>query len=298
MRRLVLGALVVAGCAETPRAQDLPSLPDPHSAVGGYALIPDQEVHVPPEPKPKLVQAPASAPPEVIVGPFDDSGEPAPDGTAFCPFTISGKGFPAVRRDGSKVVTLVDEVLGPSPDVDHVVEVRITDLATDVLDDATVVLDAEQFEGDEHCRKLWLAARRRASVLNRALAESDWLSLRRVDVREWDRHHGEDDGGRFDVPPNVRPAELLWREGELLVSIPDVEVLARVRRDWTSPEVDTDIAELYVEPTLGLAVASVQQLDATCSCFSWTRHRPWPIGTKSAEQLLARNSFRPAPKRE
>ena len=302
--------LVATGCAEIPEAGDIPLGDDLRSQSLAYEAIPDQErieapvldelevVEAEPEPEP----SPHVGGPKIVVSSFDETavdeyGEG--EGTALCPFTVEGRGFPAVSADGSQITTYVAEVLSSSDGQDELVTVRITDVAADAVERATVVVDGNQFDDEHHCRKLWRAARRRAAKMNQMLAETEWLAMQRVDLQaDWDFDPDEYHEELLAVPARERPAELAWLRNEVVVRIPGVKVLGRISPDWYAEDQDELCSDFepfvtgfHVEPTTGIAIATVEQMGGPCFCYAETRYRPWPMGTDAIEVLLARNAF-------
>jgi len=312
MRRFswfVLG-LLATGCAEIPHAEDLPSADDPRAPSLPYEAIPDRGgVDAPApvaDPAPTIEAEPEVEPssdrPEIVVSDYDDDaadeyGEA--DGTALCPFTVEGRGFPAVSSDGARTASFVAETLSSSDGQDELVTVRVTDVATDAVERSIVVVDGNQFDGEQHCKKLWRAARRRAEQMNRALGETHWLAMQPVSLTaEWDMDSDETRDELLEIPAGERPAQLLERRGEYVVRIPGVKVLSRISRDWYADDQDEMCSDFspyvsgfHVEPTTGVAVATVEQMGGPCFCYAETRYRPWPMGTDAAQRLLARNAF-------
>ena len=234
---------------------------------------------------------------EMMKNAADEYGEA--DGTALCPFTVEGRGFPAVSSDGARTASFVAETLSSSDGQDELVTVRVTDVATDAVERSIVVVDGNQFDGEQHCKKLWRAARRRAEQMNRALGETHWLAMQPVSLTaEWDMDSDETRDELLEIPAGERPAQLLERRGEYVVRIPGVKVLSRISRDWYADDQDEMCSDFspyvsgfHVEPTTGVAVATVEQMGGPCFCYAETRYRPWPMGTDAAQRLLARNAF-------
>lgn len=310
---LVLG-LLATGCAEIPEAGDLPSEDDPRALSLAYEAIPDRmadetpapvveaepEMEIEPDVEPELV--PYVGQPRIVVSSFDDAALDEwgmADGTALCPFTVEGQGFPAVSADGSRITSYVAETLSSSDGEDELVTVRVTDVDTDAVEQAIVVVDGIQFSDELHCKKLWRAARRRAAKMNLILGETEWLAMQRVDLTaDWDMDPDEYRDELMAIPAGERPAQLVVQHGEYVARIPGVKVLGRISRDWSAPgqdEMCSDfspyVSGFHVEPTTGVAVVTVEQMGGPCFCYAETRYRPWPMGTEAVERLLARNGL-------
>lgn len=302
---LVLG-LLATGCAEIPEAGDLPSEDDPRALSLAYEAIPDRIGVEAPAPvvqaEPESEIAADVGRPRILVSSFDDSaldeyGEG--EGTAMCPFTVEGQGFPAVSPDGSKITSYVAEVLSSSDGQDELVTVRVTDVDTDAVEQSIVVVDGNQFDDAHHCKKLWRAARRRAAKMNQILGQSEWLAMKRVDLTaDWDMDPDENRDELLEVPAGERPAQLVAQHGEYVARIPGVKVLGRISRDWSAPgqdEMCSDfspyVSGFHVEPTTGVAAVTVEQMGGPCFCYAETRYRPWPMGTEAVERLLELNGY-------
>jgi hypothetical protein len=291
----LLGMISTAACTNVPYAGDLPTTEDGDAQAASYRTIPDG-VRPPPagrvEPTPEPAPAPGPetrrarvGPPRIVVSRFGEVDEwGGGEGTARCPFTVEGLGFPAVSADGAKLTSFVDETLSSSDGEDELVTVRITDVASDVVEHATVAVDGNRFPGGRHCRQLWREARAQAAAVDELLATTEWRPMESLPVSGvgvWDEGAEALHERLLAQPPRDRGVEFVLQHDEAIIRIPGVAVLARTAADWAAPDQDEMcsnfmpiVEELLVERTTGVVTARVAQFADPCFCYAETLYHP------------------------
>lgn len=187
------GLFAVTACTQAPTVEDL-SLHEQEasSSVGSWAAhgVDPQAASIagrrmPTQPEPgddagpsEVVETEPTAP-RIIVSDYDeDDGQwPEASGTALCPFEVHTPGFPAVTLDGTTVVYASSEILSASDGDDELVTVRWLDVASESTNEAIVVVDGEDFQTDDHCRRLWRHAKVVAAEINERLDAQRWRTL-------------------------------------------------------------------------------------------------------------------------
>lgn len=311
-------SLLAVGCVEVPVADSL--LHDDAAQFDyDYAQIPDgerievprEDVEVAPE---ELEPADPAGRPRVIVSRYDASRfedeyveEGFADGTALCPFEVSGVGLPAVDASGEVVATLVNEVLSSSDGEDELVTFRRQVVGSDANVETTVVLDGDAEPGRYHCWKLYKRARAHAAVINATLDEGGYRAMERFPVA---LRNGWADDTFFDPEqkldsearpaPDQRPVEIAPVHDDVVLRIPGVKVFARRSAiGWGEVDDDPDMGgcwyeEPYVQSAFadrdaGVVLLQVEQMGGPCFCYAATEHYTWATGQETVDRVFERN---------
>jgi hypothetical protein len=294
LRQAVVVLVVLGGCTDVPRGDDLELRLDTRD-WRREPILPDEVAAHPSVPPETRVDdpAPSREGPRVVVGPYGRGEE------AECPFSIQTLGFPAVSLDGSRMVSGWVDVSG---DETSSLDITWHDVETDSVLDTHVVFQGLGFPEDEgpSCRAQWREIRRTAAEVNDRLREEAWRPMPELAVEIHDPYGFDDYGEEFRAellsrPASERPVEVTWRWGDLVVRIPGVRVIARVPAKWYGLDPDPfcqnkpRLHGIYADEETGVAAVMLDYQSGACLCwttsmmravrlppevFAWVRKQP------------------------
>ena len=323
---LVTMVFLAAACTEPPRSEALDSR---ELALGeqGFSIVPDGAVRELPlvaeeapvaDPGPVIddelaedaetIETPGRTP-RIIVSGWDRSAERDEDGywadgTARCPFSVSGVGFPAVRTDGSALARISHGSSGPGEGEDEHVSVETIDVAADDGPESTTLVDGSESLGTDHCWRWYKRARKTAAELNETFA-TGWRSMERLPVQlhgdgqayGWDPYPFDDPEQPYTA--HTRPVQLTWMREEVVLRVPGVRVLARATADWQVPPDDPSEGgcwydppaptELWVDRATGVGALKVEHISGPCYCESWDDMHTFAVPAEALAEIDRRN---------
>jgi hypothetical protein len=321
MRRLVLFAAFPFACMEPSEAarleldeRDEPDAAMPVIPYGERIREPivEEEPPIEQDEEPPVVAGwPESrGQPRVVVGPWlgaraeDDDSE----SSAMCPFEVTTRGFPAIRDDGSTIVSALRGVTSASDGEDERMVVRWHDVDRDAITDSIVVFDGNDHMHDwddvaKRCRPMWRRAKERAAEINAKLDTERWRTLvdvgihARDEVPEWEMPEEEQEA-QPPLPAAERPVELVHVGKQAALRIRGIEVLHRADVDWLGRENWPCMVEPVVYTVLGdresgaLAVFLDHQTGG-CLCYPEMELHVLRV----PESIFAEAARRPQPQR-
>jgi hypothetical protein len=292
LRRVVVALVVLGGCTDVPRADDLELRLDTRDWRREPILPDDVTVHPIAPLDARVAEDPAEGP-RVVVGPYGRGNE------AGCPFSVETPGFPAASLDGTRMVS--GEITG-SGDETSSLSITWHDVETDSVLDTHVVFQSlgSPEEDGPSCRAQWREIRRTADEVNDRLREEAWRPMPELAVEIHDPYGFDDYGEEFRAellsrPASERPVEVTWRWGDLVVRIPGVRVIARVPAKWYGLDPDPfcqnkpRLYGIYADEETGVAAVTLDYQSGACLCwttsmtravrlppevFAWVRKQP------------------------